>query len=98
MGLPPVLVVLRVVLFAVLTGGVRLVITSEAFDKKMQSARHRMVYALLRDEMSAEGGIHALQLRTMTPDEEVQRKKKEEDAAAAKAKAQEAESDDKSET
>ena len=30
-----------------------------------------MVYALLSDEMAVEGGIHALQLRTMTPDEEV---------------------------
>lgn len=36
----------------------------------MQPARHRMVYALLRDEMAAENGIHALQLRTLTPDEE----------------------------
>jgi BolA protein len=29
-----------------------------------------MIYALLRDEMAQEGGIHALQLRTMTPEEE----------------------------
>lgn len=51
----------------------------------MQPARHRMVYALLRDEMASEGGIHALQLRTMTPDEEErQRKKKEQQDAAAK--------------
>lgn len=48
----------------------------------MQPARHRMVYALLRDEMAQEGGIHALQLRTMTPEEEErQRKKKEADGA-----------------
>jgi stress-induced morphogen len=61
----------------------RLVITSDAFSSKMQPARHRMVYALLRDEMAQEGGIHALQLRTMTPaEEERQRKKKEQDAAA----------------
>jgi len=48
----------------------RVVITSEAFEKKMQPARHRMVYALLKDEMAREGGIHALQLRTKTPAEE----------------------------
>jgi len=51
----------------------------------MQPARHRMVYALLRDEMAQENGIHALQLRTLTPDEEARQKKKEADAAAAKA-------------
>ncbi|KAK5341145.1 BolA domain UV induced protein Uvi31 [Exophiala xenobiotica] len=37
---------------------------------KPQPARHRMVYALLKDEMDQQGGIHALQLRTKTPDEE----------------------------
>ena len=36
----------------------------------MQPARHRMVYALLKEEMGREGGIHALQLRTKTPAEE----------------------------
>jgi hypothetical protein len=29
-----------------------------------------MVYTLLKDEMAREGGIHALQLRTRTPEEE----------------------------
>lgn len=29
-----------------------------------------MVYGLLKDEMDQEGGIHALQLRTKTPEEE----------------------------
>jgi BolA protein len=29
-----------------------------------------MVYALLKDEMAVEGGIHALQLKTKTPAEE----------------------------
>lgn len=53
----------------------------------MQPARHRMVYALLRDEMAQEGGIHALQLRTMTPDEEQRQQKKKDDAAAEKKKA-----------
>ncbi|KAK4444068.1 bola-like protein-domain-containing protein [Podospora aff. communis PSN243] len=52
----------------------RLVITSEAFRSKMQPARHRLVYSLLKDEMAKEGGIHALQLRTMTPEEEEKRK------------------------
>lgn len=63
------------------------VITSDAFNSKMQPARHRMVYALLRDEMAQENGIHALQLRTMTPEEETrQRKKKEAEAAARDAR------------
>lgn len=31
-----------------------------------------MVYALLKEEMAIEGGIHALQLRTRTPEEEQQ--------------------------
>jgi stress-induced morphogen len=47
----------------------RVVITSEVFKGKMQPARHRMVYKLLEDEMKREGGIHALQLRTRTPEE-----------------------------
>lgn len=50
----------------------------------MQPARHRMVYALLRDEMAQEGGIHALQLRTLTPDEERRQQKKKAAEAAAK--------------
>jgi BolA-like protein 1 len=29
-----------------------------------------MVYALLKEEMAREGGIHALQLKTRTPEEE----------------------------
>lgn len=48
----------------------RVVITSDAFTSKLQAARHRMVYALLKDEMAKEGGIHALQLKTRTPAEE----------------------------
>jgi BolA protein len=47
----------------------RLVIASEAFRDKRQPARHRMVYTLLQEEMARDGGIHALQLRTMTPEE-----------------------------
>lgn len=53
----------------------------------MQPARHRMIYALLSDEMAQEGGIHALQLRTLTPEEEARAQKKQVDAEAAKAKA-----------
>jgi len=48
----------------------RVVITSEAFKSKMQPARHRMVYALLKEGMARGGGIHALQLRTRTLEEE----------------------------
>ena len=55
----------------------RLVITSEAFKSKMQPARHRMVYALLKEEMERVGGIHALQLRTRTPEEEERQTAKE---------------------
>jgi len=29
-----------------------------------------MVYTLLKDELAAQGGIHALQLRTRTPEED----------------------------
>jgi len=65
----------------------RLVITSDAFASKMQPARHRMIYALLRDEMAQEGGIHALQLRTLTPEEEERQRKRKEEAAEAKATA-----------
>ncbi|KAL8717019.1 MAG: hypothetical protein Q9225_005707, partial [Loekoesia sp. 1 TL-2023] len=48
----------------------RVVITSEAFKSKMQPARHRMVYALLKEELERAGGIHALQLKTRTLEEE----------------------------
>ncbi|KAI9785559.1 MAG: hypothetical protein M1816_000370 [Peltula sp. TS41687] len=48
----------------------RLVITSKAFRDQNQPSRHRMVYALLKEEMDRPGGIHALQLRTRTPEEE----------------------------
>ncbi|KAL4766818.1 bola protein [Aspergillus nidulans var. acristatus] len=54
-----------------------LTITSSAFQSKMQPARHRMVYALLKEEMSREGGIHALQLKTKTPEEEQREKERQ---------------------
>ncbi|KAK3336754.1 bola-like protein [Cercophora scortea] len=55
----------------------RLVIASEAFKSKMNPARHRLVYGLLKEEMAREGGIHALQLRTLTPEEEERRRAQE---------------------
>jgi acid stress-induced BolA-like protein IbaG/YrbA len=39
----------------------------EAFAGKLPLARHRMVYATLGDRMGGE--IHALALKTVTPDE-----------------------------
>jgi BolA-like protein 1 len=52
-------------------------IISAEFKDKMQAARHRMVYGLLEEELEREGGIHALQLRTKTPEEEEKLKAKE---------------------
>ena len=42
-------------------------VVSEAFRCKLPLARHRMVYATLGDRMGGE--IHALALKTVTPDE-----------------------------
>ena len=52
-------------------------VVSEEFKGKMQPARHRMVYGLLKEELEREGGIHALQLRTKTPEEAEKLKAKE---------------------
>jgi stress-induced morphogen len=52
-------------------------ITSPAFQGKMQLARHRMINSLMKEELAKEGGIHALQLITRTPEEEETRKQKE---------------------
>ena len=41
-------------------------VVCEAFKGKLPLARHRMVYATLGDLMG--GAIHALQLKTVTPD------------------------------
>ncbi|RKF62107.1 UV-induced protein uvi31 [Erysiphe neolycopersici] len=46
----------------------RLIITSDEFRSKTQPTRHRMVYALMKEEL-ANGSIHALQLETRTPEE-----------------------------
>ena len=42
-------------------------VVSPAFAGKLPLARHRMVYATLGEKMGGE--IHALQLRTLTPEE-----------------------------
>lgn len=39
-----------------------------------------MVYALLKEELEKEGGIHALQLKTRTPEEEEKQNAWEKDA------------------
>lgn len=62
----------------------RVYITSEAFKGKMQPARHRMVYALLKEEMAKEGGIHALQLRTKTAEEDEKAAQREKEEAEGK--------------
>ncbi|NIR58423.1 MAG: BolA family transcriptional regulator [Gammaproteobacteria bacterium] len=43
------------------------VVITDAFDGRGTLQRHRMVYAALGDRMG--GDIHALSLRTYTPDE-----------------------------
>ena len=43
------------------------VVIAEAFRGKLPLARHRLVYATLGERMGGE--IHALSLRTLTPDE-----------------------------
>ena len=43
------------------------IVVSEAFRGKLPLARHRQVYAILGDRMGGE--IHALALRTLTPEE-----------------------------
>ena len=45
-------------------------VSSAAFNGKPQVTRHRMINTLLKDELEREGGIHALQLRTLTLEEE----------------------------
>ena len=42
-------------------------VVSDAFRGKLPLARHRMVYATLGERMGGE--IHALALKTLTPDE-----------------------------
>ncbi len=47
----------------------RVEIASTAFEGKNRVERQRMVYAALAEELSA--GLHALALKTVTPDEDV---------------------------
>ena len=47
-------------------------VIAAAFAGKLPLARHRMVYATLCERMGGE--IHALALKTLTPDEAAQRK------------------------
>ncbi|KAI5858843.1 bola-like protein [Tricharina praecox] len=48
----------------------RVVVSSAQFKGQPQIARHRAVNALLKEELEREGGIHALQMRTLTLEEE----------------------------
>ncbi|HIO91534.1 MAG TPA: BolA family transcriptional regulator [Leucothrix mucor] len=45
----------------------KVVAVSKDFEGKMLIARHRMINEVLSEELA--GGIHALSLHTMTPDE-----------------------------
>jgi BolA protein len=45
----------------------RVRVVSESFAGKRSVQRHRMVYDALRDEIA--GGVHALALTTLTPEE-----------------------------
>lgn len=55
----------------------RLVITSSQFHGLTQIKRHRMINELLKEDLKREGGIHALQLKTMTPEEDEKRSQQE---------------------
>ncbi|KAL1862915.1 BolA domain UV induced protein Uvi31 [Diaporthe australafricana] len=48
----------------------RLVIVSNEFEGSRQIQRHRMVNQLLKEELAREGGIHALQVKALTLEEE----------------------------
>lgn len=47
----------------------RLVVVSDKFEGKTLPARHRMIYQLLDGELKMANGVHALQLKTKTPQE-----------------------------
>jgi BolA protein len=47
----------------------KVLLVSSDFEKKPPMARHRMVYALLDEEMKMEGGIHALSIEAKTPEQ-----------------------------
>ncbi len=50
----------------------RVVAVAAAFEGKSRVARQRMIYAALAEEMQER--VHALQLTTLTPEEEAQRR------------------------
>lgn len=54
----------------------RVIISSDKFAKLPLIKRHRMVNELLNGELSREGGVHALQLKTMTPEEDQKQEEK----------------------
>lgn len=47
----------------------RVELVSDQFDGKGMPARHRLVYKALEDEMAMQNGVHALSLKTKTPQE-----------------------------
>ena len=47
----------------------RVDVISTAFEAKSLVQRHRMVYDLVKEELAAPGGVHALALKTKTPAE-----------------------------
>ena len=47
----------------------KVVVVSEAFEGKMQVARHRLIYGVLGDEMTKKPGVHALSIVAKTPAE-----------------------------
>ncbi|KAF8428299.1 bola domain-containing protein [Tirmania nivea] len=48
----------------------RLEVTSAKFEGLRLPARHRLVYDLMKEEMQREGGLHALQMKTRTEEED----------------------------
>ncbi|MBW0546019.1 hypothetical protein O181_085734 [Austropuccinia psidii MF-1] len=45
-------------------------LVSNSFIGKPTIARHRLVYQILDEELNQKGGIHALSLKTLTPNED----------------------------
>lgn len=62
------------------------VVSSAEFAGKPQIKRHRIINMLLKEELEREGGIHALQLRTLTLEEEDRLLEKARQIEAAEAK------------
>lgn len=62
----------------------RVVISSDKFAKLPLIKRHRMVNELLNGELSRENGVHALQLKTMTPEEDQKQEAKKSNPTTCK--------------